>query len=220
MWNFVWGNKANWALFFHTKFHIQKLTVRTSEGSVHFDTWLNLGHLSHIILKTCNIILPKFEFQKVCLTNIKCYFLRSFLSQCEISVLFGISIWREYKFNFSFGTFHRYSTHLVLLRQVYLRQYTFRALNRPDIFYSTHASPTHASAASAMHTWIVHTQSLCTQCLLSRIISKSHDHNICRTKFPTFLSPELCCWINLLILFRFIIHQHINKFFQHIRFCC
>jgi hypothetical protein len=32
------------------------------------------------------------------------------------------------------------------------RQYTFRALNRPDIFYSTHASPTHASAASAMHT--------------------------------------------------------------------
>ena len=113
-----------------------------------------------------------------------------------------MSIWREYKFNFSFGTFHRYSTHLALLRQVYLREYTFSALNRPDIFYSTHASPTHASAASAMHTWIVHTQSLCTQCLLSRIISKSHDHNICRTKFPTFLSPELCCWINLLILFR------------------
>ena len=154
MWNFVWGNKANWALFFHTKFHIQKLTVRTSEGSVHFDTWLNLGHLSYIILKTCNIILLKFEFQKVCLTILSVTFLRSFLSQCEISVLFGQSIWREYKFNFSFGTFHRYSTHLVLLRQVYLREYTFRALNRPDIFYITHASPTHARISSICHAYM------------------------------------------------------------------
>jgi hypothetical protein len=42
---------------------------------------------------------------------------------------------------------------MALLRQVYLRGYTFRALNGPGIFYSTHAAPTHASAASAMHAW-------------------------------------------------------------------
>ena len=37
------------------------------------------------------------------------------------------------------------------LRQVYLREYTFRALNRPDIFYRTHASPTHAHGCPRGH---------------------------------------------------------------------
>ena len=57
-----------------------------------------------------------------------------------------------------------------ILRLVYLRGRTFRALNGPDIFYitkfSTHAARTHASAAAGMHARTgLHEPAACMRCM-------------------------------------------------------